>query len=168
MQATLTQFDLYLIAEGTHMRAYDKLGAHLGEKDGRRGVHFAVWAPNAQGVSIVGDFNDWNVAANAMVPRASQVFGKDSCPILAPDACTNIIWFPGIVTTKSKKRTHADSLPRFARTLPHESGISKATRGGTGPGWQTAQSAIRFDHRFPSTKFTSVRGDACRKRTTAG
>jgi len=46
----LTDYDLYLFGEGTHLRAYDKLGAHPGEIDGRRGVHFALWAPNAESV----------------------------------------------------------------------------------------------------------------------
>jgi 1,4-alpha-glucan branching enzyme len=66
LQSTLTEFDLYLLAEGTHSRAYEKLGAHLAEKDGRPGVHFAVWAPNAKLVSVIGDFNDWNPAATVM------------------------------------------------------------------------------------------------------
>jgi 1,4-alpha-glucan branching enzyme len=57
---TLTDFDIYLLGEGTHYRNYDKLGAHLKEIAGVRGVHFAVWAPNAERVSVVGDFNLWD------------------------------------------------------------------------------------------------------------
>src|SRR5205807_2649369 len=56
----LTEFDLYLIAEGTHYRTYEKLGAHIREVGGVRGVHFAVWAPNARVVSVVGNFNNWD------------------------------------------------------------------------------------------------------------
>ena len=56
----LTPFDLYLIGEGTHFRTYEKLGAHLRAVDGVRGVHFAVWAPNAQRVSVIGGFNRWD------------------------------------------------------------------------------------------------------------
>ena len=52
--------DLHLLGEGTHYRAYDKLGAHPGVVDGVAGVAFAVWAPNARRVSVVGDFNDWD------------------------------------------------------------------------------------------------------------
>ncbi|VVT10928.1 1,4-alpha-glucan branching protein GlgB [Erythrobacter sp. EC-HK427] len=52
--------DDFLIAEGTHLRLFDKLGAHLIEHQGASGVHFAVWAPNARLVSLVGDFNDWD------------------------------------------------------------------------------------------------------------
>jgi len=56
----LSEFDLYLLGEGTHYRVYDKLGAHVRTIDDVSGVNFAVWAPNAEGVSIVGDFNGWD------------------------------------------------------------------------------------------------------------
>jgi 1,4-alpha-glucan branching enzyme len=62
----LTEFDLYLSGEGTHYEKYEKLGAHVREVAGVRGVHFAVWAPNAQRVSVVGDFNLWDGRANPM------------------------------------------------------------------------------------------------------
>lgn len=56
----LTDFDLYLIGEGSHYKKYEKLGAHIMSVNGIKGVHFAVWAPNAKRVSIVGDFNNWD------------------------------------------------------------------------------------------------------------
>ena len=56
----LTDFDLYLFGEGKHYRIYEKLGAHLTERDGKLGVYFAVWAPDAQEVGVVGDFNNWD------------------------------------------------------------------------------------------------------------
>ena len=56
----LTDFDLHLLREGTHLRSYEKLGAHLVVHQGAAGVHFAVWAPNALRVSVVGDFNGWD------------------------------------------------------------------------------------------------------------
>jgi 1,4-alpha-glucan branching enzyme len=62
----LTEYDLYLSGEGTHYEKYEKLGAHLREVAGAQGVHFAVWAPNAQRVSVVGDFNLWDGRANPM------------------------------------------------------------------------------------------------------
>jgi len=62
----LTEFDLHLFNEGTLHRAYEKLGAHQREVDGQLGVHFAVWAPNADEVSVIGDFNGWNPASHPM------------------------------------------------------------------------------------------------------
>jgi len=56
----LTDFDIHLFAEGNHHRIYEKLGAHLTEVDGVKGVYFAVWAPNARNVSVLGDFNWWD------------------------------------------------------------------------------------------------------------
>lgn len=68
----LTEFDLHLFGEGTHARAYEKLGAHLIVVDGRAGVAFTVWAPNARSVSVVGDFNGWNPATNPMERRGAS------------------------------------------------------------------------------------------------
>lgn len=61
--------DDLLIAQGTHFRLFDKLGAHPMRHEGAKGVHFAVWAPNAQLVSVVGDFNEWNPARHVMRHR---------------------------------------------------------------------------------------------------
>jgi 1,4-alpha-glucan branching enzyme len=74
LQAALSEFDLYLLAEGTHYRAYEKLGAHITEKDGKRGVQFAVWAPNAKRVSIIGDFNNWEPNAAIMRPSTAGIW----------------------------------------------------------------------------------------------
>lgn len=70
--ALLTDFDLHLIGEGTHYDTYEKLGAHLGTVKGLRGVHFAVWAPNARRVSVVGDFNSWDGRVNVMRARGDS------------------------------------------------------------------------------------------------
>lgn len=58
--STLGDFDLHLLGEGTDLRLYDKLGAHRCTMEGVQGTRFAVWAPNAARVSVVGEFNDWN------------------------------------------------------------------------------------------------------------
>lgn len=65
----LGPIDDLLIAQGAHFRLFDKLGAHLIEHEGAPGVHFAVWAPNARLVSLVGEFNDWNPARHPMRRR---------------------------------------------------------------------------------------------------
>ena len=68
----LTDFDLHLIGEGTHYLNYEKLGAHVREVAGVRGVHFGVWAPNARRVSVVGNFNRWDGRVHPMRHRGSS------------------------------------------------------------------------------------------------
>jgi 1,4-alpha-glucan branching enzyme len=63
---TLSDYDLHLLSEGTHYRAYEKLGAHCTAVEGVSGVVFAVWAPNARRVSVVGDFNQWDGRVHPM------------------------------------------------------------------------------------------------------
>ncbi len=65
-----TPFDIHLFREGKHFSLYEKMGSHLMQDDeGRDGTYFAVWAPNARGVSVVGVFNQWNKVSNPLVPR---------------------------------------------------------------------------------------------------
>ena len=65
----LTEGDEYLFKEGTHFQLYDKLGAHPMTVDGESGTLFAVWAPNAESVSVIGDFNGWGWGAHPLAPR---------------------------------------------------------------------------------------------------
>ena len=64
--AVLTSFDLHLLGEGTHFQAFEKLGARRITHGIRAGVHFAVWAPNAKRVSVVGNFNAWDGRVHPM------------------------------------------------------------------------------------------------------
>jgi 1,4-alpha-glucan branching enzyme len=68
----ISEFDLYLMGEGRHYDTYDKLGAHIQTLEGVRGVNFAVWAPSARRVSVVGDFNHWDGRVNPMRARGSS------------------------------------------------------------------------------------------------
>jgi 1,4-alpha-glucan branching enzyme len=68
-QSFITEHDIYLFREGNHLKLYEKLGSHCIEKNGKRGVHFAVWAPNAQSVSVVGDFNSWTKGQHPLFAR---------------------------------------------------------------------------------------------------
>src|SRR3954462_3949782 len=80
----LTDFDLYLLGEGTHQRLYDKLGAHPMRLEGVEGVGFVVLAPNARRVSVVGDFNFWDGRRHPM-----RVRGKGFWEIFVPGATPN-------------------------------------------------------------------------------
>jgi 1,4-alpha-glucan branching enzyme len=62
----ISEYDLHLLGEGTHYRIYEKLGAHIIEQDGQEGTHFAVWAPSATAVSVIGDFNGWEPGKNKL------------------------------------------------------------------------------------------------------
>lgn len=64
-----TDYDTYLFKSGKHFKLFEKLGSHLETVDGQEGVFFAVWAPNAVNVSVIGDFNFWNAHEHPLFPR---------------------------------------------------------------------------------------------------
>jgi 1,4-alpha-glucan branching enzyme len=68
----LTEDDLYLFNEGTHLRLFDKLGAHSLTDGGTAGVYFAVWAPNAENVSVIGEWNGWAAGADVLAARGNS------------------------------------------------------------------------------------------------
>jgi 1,4-alpha-glucan branching enzyme len=80
----LTDFDLHLLAEGTHWRAWEKMGAHPGERNGARGTWFAVWAPNAEAVSVVGDFCEWDEGAEPLRSRGGSGLWEGFVPGIGP------------------------------------------------------------------------------------
>ncbi|MCL2767575.1 MAG: 1,4-alpha-glucan branching protein GlgB [Synergistaceae bacterium] len=65
----VTDYDIFLLKQGTHYSIYQKFGAHIIEHDGEKGTYFAVWAPNAKKVSVIGGFNDWNIASHPLSSR---------------------------------------------------------------------------------------------------
>lgn len=79
--AKLTDLDVHLFAEGNHHRIYEKLGAHLITLNGVSGVYFAVWAPNARNVSLLGDFNNWDGRQHQM-----RKFGNGVWELFIPEA----------------------------------------------------------------------------------
>ncbi len=80
----LSEYDLYLFGEGNHFQLYEKLGAHPIEHQGAAGVSFAVWAPNALRVSVVGDFNQWDGRRHPMRPRGATGLWELFLPGLRP------------------------------------------------------------------------------------
>jgi 1,4-alpha-glucan branching enzyme len=68
----LTDNDLYLFNEGSHFQLYDKMGSHLVSQDGTQGTYFAVWAPNANHVSVIGQFNDWEKGRHQLQPKENS------------------------------------------------------------------------------------------------
>ena len=82
----LSEEDLYLFNEGSHFRLYDKLGAHRVEHKGHMGVYFAVWAPNAREVSVMGDFNGWQTDAAPLSQRGQSGIWEGFIPGLEKGA----------------------------------------------------------------------------------
>lgn len=78
----ITEADRYVFGEGNHYEIYNKLGAHMTAENGRKGVYFAVWAPNAASVSVVGEFNGWERDRNVMSVLGSSGIWE----VFVPDA----------------------------------------------------------------------------------
>jgi 1,4-alpha-glucan branching enzyme len=78
----LTQDDIYLFNEGSHFRLYEKLGAHVVDDNQQTGIYFAVWAPNAAQVSVIGDFNGWDKLSNPLRTRGSSGIWEGFIPRL--------------------------------------------------------------------------------------
>ena len=70
----ISQDERYLFAEGTWLKAYEKLGAHPAEIDGQKGYTFAVWAPMARSVRVLGDFNGWDMNSGWLEPDDSGIW----------------------------------------------------------------------------------------------
>jgi len=110
----ITDTDLYLFGNGTHYEIYNKLGATPLKMDGADGVLFAVWAPNARVVNVVGDFNNWDGAQNPMRPLASSGVWE----LFIPDL-KNYDKYKFEIRTKTGERIHkADPYAHFAELRP--------------------------------------------------
>ncbi|MDX1522336.1 MAG: 1,4-alpha-glucan branching protein GlgB [Anaerolineae bacterium] len=102
-ETLLTDFDLYLIGEGSHERAYEKMGAHRAEVDGKIGVFFAVWAPNAKQIQIIGDFNSWDGQAHVMNSSDAGIW-----TLFVPDLEEYTVYKYRIVTQSGQTFDKAD------------------------------------------------------------
>src|SRR4029079_9353844 len=85
-ESPITADDLHLFSEGTHYRLYEKLGAHPWTRDGKAGTHFAVWAPNAARVGVMGDFSGCRDRPLPLAPRGASGIWEGFVPGLEPGA----------------------------------------------------------------------------------
>jgi 1,4-alpha-glucan branching enzyme len=115
-QSLLTDFDLYLFNEGTHVRLYEKLGAHVATVNGTPGVMFAVWAPNADDVSVVGDFNNWDPSATPLHARESSGIWEGFLPGIGQSTIYKYSIKPRFSSQRIEK---ADPLGFAAEVRPH-------------------------------------------------
>jgi 1,4-alpha-glucan branching enzyme len=113
--AFLSDFDLHLMSEGTHLRLYEKLGAHAAEWQGAAGTRFAVWAPNARRVSVIGDFNGWRDDAHEMVSRGSAGIWEGFAAGVGPGA----VYKYAIEARTGERLEKADPFGFAAELRPH-------------------------------------------------
>ena len=110
---TLGDIDLHLVGEGTHQRLWEKLGAHRRSVDGVDGVSFAVWAPNARSVRVVGSFNSWDGRLNPMRSLGSSGVWE----LFVPDVTDGAIYKFEVVSAQGKQVLKTDPLA-FATEAP--------------------------------------------------
>jgi 1,4-alpha-glucan branching enzyme len=115
----LTPFDLHLFNEGTHSHLYEKLGAHLSEDP--EGAWFAVWAPNADWVSVIGDFNGWNSQVNMLAPREQSGIWEGFIPGVKHGALYKYHVHSRVTRTGADK---ADPYAVFAEQPPRQASIA--------------------------------------------
>ncbi len=99
----LSDLDLHLHGEGTFEKAYEKLGAHLITIDGTSGTIFAVWAPNAKSIAVIGDFNKWNPGSHPMFSSDSGIW-----TLFVPDIKEHTVYKYQILTQDNKRIDKAD------------------------------------------------------------
>ena len=131
----ITEADAYLFAQGTHYEIYEKMGAHEAEIDGQKGVYFAVWAPNAKYVNVIGSFNNWDIFKDNM-ERISEggIFA-----LFIPGAKVGDMYKYVITTSDDRKLYKADPYGNYAQLRPDNASIVTDLSGfkWTDSVWQT-------------------------------
>jgi len=115
----ITEFDTYLFAEGKHYDVYEKFGAHPMTIDGVKGTYFAVWAPHARRVSVVGDFNMWDGALNPM--QMMQISGIYE--LFIPDVAPGAVYKYQILTRDGEILYKADPYGNQCQVRPDNANV---------------------------------------------
>lgn len=141
----LGDFDLHLIAHGTHYRLWEKLGANPMIHEGVEGVHFALWAPNARGVSAIGDFNGWNPRSHMMRRRDPHGVWEIFAPRARAGQCYKfaVHGADGVVREKMDPMGRESELrPRTGSIIPQP---SAAGHTWTTPDWESRRDVLHAD-----------------------
>ncbi len=120
MPSPITDQDLYLFNEGTHFRLHEKLGAHPGDDGGRQGTWFAVWAPEAETVTVIGEFNQWDKRANPMAQRKLSGIWETFVPDVTPGVTYK---YHVISRHRGYRADKADPFAFFAETPPQRASV---------------------------------------------
>src|SRR5690606_11852492 len=126
----LSDVDLHLITQGTHYRLWEKLGANPMTHEGVEGVHFALWAPNARGVSVIGDFNGWNPRSHMMRRRDPHGVWEIFAPRVKPGQCDKyaVHGVDGVVREKMDPMGRETEMrPRTGSIVPAPLSSGEAT-----------------------------------------
>lgn len=116
----LSDFDIYLFKSGKHYKLYDKLGSHMVEHKGEQGTYFAVWAPSATQVSVIGNFNGWNADAHKMLVRWD---GSGIWELFIPGIGRGEAYKYRINSITGEVLEKADPFALHAETPPHTASI---------------------------------------------
>jgi len=116
----LSSDDLFLFNEGSHHRLYEKLGAHTLTLDGAEGTYFAVWAPNAKQVSVIGDFNSWDKSSHLLRPKGQSGIWEGFIPRLGKNT---IYKYCVLSHHRSYSVEKADPLAFYNETSPKTASI---------------------------------------------
>jgi len=135
---TFGELDLHLAGEGRHERLYERLGAHIIEHQGTHGTAFAVWAPNAKAVSVVGDFNSWDGRLHQMRSLGSTGIWE----LFLPDVGDGCNYKYEILTQQGELRLKADPYA-FKAELPPK----------------TASVVYRSTHEWSDDQWAKARGE---------
>jgi 1,4-alpha-glucan branching enzyme len=119
-ESLLTADDLYLFNEGSHSNLYQKMGSHTGIVNGTSGTHFAVWAPNAREVFVIGDFNQWNKSSHPLHSRGQSGIWEGFIPGVAQGTLYKYYIVSNINGYKVEK---ADPLAFYAETPPRKASV---------------------------------------------
>ena len=138
MAQLLGPVDLHLIGEGRHLRLWDILGAHVHAVDGVDGVAFAVWAPNARAVRVVGDWNRWDGRVDPLQPQGvSGVWAG-----FVPGVAVGTRYKFEIIGADGSLRLRADPMARRAEVPPSNASIvTESTHDWNDGDWLTARAA---------------------------
>ena len=162
---TLGDLDLHLLREGQLEQLYEKLGAHVREIDGVAGTAFAVWAPNARSVAVVGDFNSWDGRLHPMRSLGSSGIWE----LFVPGIEEGTTYKFELRTQDGRLRIKADPLAFAAEVPPANASIVQRSQHtwADADGSSVARRATRCASRCRSTRCISARGGATRSRATA-
>jgi len=158
----LTEFDLHLFGEGSHQNLFDKLGAQVVEHEDCPGVTFSVWAPAAQRVSVIGDFNAWDGRCHPMRARGASGIWE----IFIPGLSAGTLYKFEVKGGDNQIQAKTDPFAKRMELRPPSSTPLTNRFGRTRPGLTSDPNPTQSKNRYRSMSSIPVRGDVSPKKGT--